>query len=210
MYLTKSNFTFSCSAPMKRYGRTMKKLMLRYLVMVAVVLVLIGSIARGTGLQRPIIRQGTAGDHQPLLGSGPFVSNPRLHPAFDHLDGHGTFLAASHHEPPPGRWMEGFAPIRDRLPRGFRSPSTTRVLRPWHVQVAHHGGAGHPQHIALAPFSQLMAKPRVATELIIAGDPSMRHLLTPRVEHLQALLLARVIAHHQWYVACVAPLLVVH
>jgi len=32
MYLTKSNFTFSCSAPMKRYGRTMKKLMLRYLV----------------------------------------------------------------------------------------------------------------------------------------------------------------------------------
>src|SRR6267142_534832 len=31
MYLTKSNFTFSCSAPMKRYGRTMKKLMLRYL-----------------------------------------------------------------------------------------------------------------------------------------------------------------------------------
>jgi hypothetical protein len=31
MYLTKSNFTFSCSAPMQRYGRTMKKLMLRYL-----------------------------------------------------------------------------------------------------------------------------------------------------------------------------------
>src|SRR2546425_7528974 len=44
--------------------------------------------------------------------------------------------------------------------------------------------AHHPQHIALAPFSQLMAKLRVATELIIAGDPSMRHLLTPRVEHL--------------------------
>ena len=32
MYLTKSNFTFSCSASMKRYGRTMKKLMLRYLL----------------------------------------------------------------------------------------------------------------------------------------------------------------------------------
>jgi hypothetical protein len=30
-YLTKSNFTFSCSAPLKRLGRTMKKLMFRYL-----------------------------------------------------------------------------------------------------------------------------------------------------------------------------------
>src|SRR6266702_8936457 len=107
MYLTKSNFTFSCSAPMKRYGRTMKKLMLRYLVMVAVVLVLIGRIARGTGLQRPIVRQGTAGDHEPLLGSGPFVCNPRLHPAFDHLVCHGSFLAVSHREPPPGRRGEG-------------------------------------------------------------------------------------------------------
>ena len=64
--------------------------------MVAMVLVLIGRIARGTGLQCPIVRQGTASDHEPLLGSGPFALNPRLHPAFDHLDGHGTFLAVSH------------------------------------------------------------------------------------------------------------------
>src|SRR6266849_9453553 len=31
MYLTKSNFTFSCSTPLKRLGRTMKKLMCKYL-----------------------------------------------------------------------------------------------------------------------------------------------------------------------------------
>src|SRR2546423_14442442 len=34
----------------------------REVVMVAVVFVLIGRIARGTGLQHPIVRQGTAGD----------------------------------------------------------------------------------------------------------------------------------------------------
>ena len=35
MYLTKSNFTFSCLAPLKRLGRTMKKLMFRYLAFIA-------------------------------------------------------------------------------------------------------------------------------------------------------------------------------
>src|SRR4030095_3516955 len=106
----------------------------RKVVMVAVVLVLIGSIARGTGLQGPLVCQGTTGDHEPLLGAGPFALNPCLHPAFDHLDGHGPFLAVSHREPPPGRRVEGFAPIRDRLPWGFRSPchgrSTPAVAPP--------------------------------------------------------------------------------
>src|SRR4029450_1318729 len=156
----------------------------RKVVMIAMVLVLIGGIARGTGLQGPLVCQGTTGDHEPLLGAGPFALNPCLHPAFDYLAGHGTFLAVSRREPPPGRRMEGCAPIRDRLPWGFRSPSTAGVLRPWHLQVAHHGSAGHPQQIPLAPLAQRMAKLRVATELIIAGDPAMRHLLTPRVEHL--------------------------
>src|SRR4029450_745822 len=73
----------------------------------------------------------------------------------------------------------------------------------------HHGRAGHPQHIALAPLAQRMAKRRVATERIIAGDPSMRHLLTPRVEHLSTLLLARLRAPLHWSVARRAPLLAV-
>jgi hypothetical protein len=39
-------------------------------------------------------------------------------------------------------------------------------------------------YIALAPLSQLMAKPRVATELIIARHPAVRDLRAPLVEHL--------------------------
>ena len=33
----------------------------------------------------------------------------------------------------------------------------------------------------------------------------MRHLISPRVEHLQALLLARLVAHRWWHVAFLAP-----
>src|SRR4029453_10766479 len=100
----------------------------RKVVMVAVVLVLIGSIARGTGLQGPLVCQGTTGDHEPLLGAGPFALNPCLHPACDHLDGHGTFLAVSYRSPPPGRRVEGFGPIRFSLPRGFLFAVTGGVL----------------------------------------------------------------------------------
>src|SRR5215831_9798833 len=53
----------------------------REVVMVAVALVLLGRIPRGTGLPCPGVREGPPGDHQPLLGSGPFALEPRLHPA---------------------------------------------------------------------------------------------------------------------------------
>ena len=69
--------------------------------MVAVAGVLIGGIPRGTGLQRPVVRQGTPGDHQPLLGSGAFALDPRLHPALDHLDLHRPFLPVSHRQVRP-------------------------------------------------------------------------------------------------------------
>src|SRR5499427_9112736 len=58
----------------------------REVVMVAVELVLIGGIARGTALQYPVVREGPTGDHQPLLGSCAFALDPRLHPAPDYLD----------------------------------------------------------------------------------------------------------------------------
>jgi hypothetical protein len=60
----------------------------REVIMVAMLGVLIGGIARGTGLEGPVVRQGTTGDHQPLLGSWAFALDPRLHPAPHHLDGH--------------------------------------------------------------------------------------------------------------------------
>src|SRR4029450_11989237 len=59
--------------------------------MIAVALILIGGIPRGTGLQCAVIRQGPTGDHQPLRGSGPFALDPRLHPAPDKLDLHRPF-----------------------------------------------------------------------------------------------------------------------
>jgi hypothetical protein len=48
----------------------------------------------------------------------------------------------------------------------------------------------------------------VATEFIIAGDPTMWDLRTPHVEHLQTLLLARLVTNLWWDVACLAPLLI--
>src|SRR5215813_13447686 len=65
-------------------------------VMVAVALVLLGGIARGTGLQYPVVREGPTGDDQPLLRSRAFALDPRLHPAPDHLDLHRPFLPVAH------------------------------------------------------------------------------------------------------------------
>src|SRR5919202_180058 len=69
--------------PCQLVQRRLLKSYLRYasrreVVMVAVILVLIGSIARGRGLKGPLVCQGTTGDHEPLLGAGPFALNPRL------------------------------------------------------------------------------------------------------------------------------------
>jgi len=66
--------------------------------MIAVAGVLIGGIPRGTGLQCPVVRQGPTGDHQPLFRSGPFALDPRLHPAFDHLDLYRAFLPVSYRQ----------------------------------------------------------------------------------------------------------------
>ena len=68
--------------------------------------------------------------------------------------------------------------------------------------------AHHPEHIALTALAQVVAKPRMATQFIVTRDPAVRHLLTPRVEHLHALLLSPLITDFWWHVACLASLLV--
>src|SRR5712691_13310931 len=93
-------------------------------IMVAMLGVLLGGIARGAGLEGPVVCQGTTGDHQPLLGSWVFALDPRLHPAPHHLDGHRPFLTVSHRQVGPRIDREALAPSRHRLPRGLRSPST--------------------------------------------------------------------------------------
>src|SRR5712691_2869037 len=181
----------------------------RKIVMIAVAGVVIGGIPRGPSLQRALVRQRTTGDHQPFCGSGAFALHPRLHSACDHLDGHRTLLTISHRESPPGAGIERLAPRCHRLPWGFWPP-TASLIRLWQrFQVAYRRGAGHPQYIPLATFTQLLAKSRVATELIITGDPAMWDVHAPCVEHLQALSLAGLVTHLWRDVACVAPLLVV-
>src|SRR5215510_16425448 len=91
--------------------------------------------------------------------------------------------------------MKGFPPDRHRLPRWLRRPAAPLVHRPWVLQVTEGRGAGHPQDIAFAPLIQLLAKPCVATQLIVPCYPAVRHLRTPQVKHLQALLVTRVIRH---------------
>jgi len=48
----------------------------------------------------------------------------------------------------------------------------------------------------------------MATEFIITDHPAVRDLLAPQVEHLQALLLSRVIVHVLRDMTCLTPLLV--
>jgi len=103
---------------------------------------------------------------------------------------------------------EGLSPRCHRLPRSLGATPSPCVLRQWGLQVAKRRGAGHAQHIALAPLAQFATKLRVATQLIITRDPAVRHLLSPRVEHLQTLFLPRLIAYLQRHVACLASLLV--
>jgi hypothetical protein len=54
-----------------------------------------------------------------------------------------------------------------------------------------------------------VTQPRVATQLVIAGDPAVRYLIAPRVEHCSTLLVSRVIPHLLWHVTFLAPLLIV-
>src|SRR4029450_281945 len=182
----------------------------REVVMIAVAGVVVGGIARGASLQRAIVRQWTTGDHQPFFGSGAFALQARLHPAFDHLDSHRTLLTVSPRQSPPGSRIERLAPSRHRLP-GWLWTTTTALIRGWQrFEVTHRGGAGHAQHIALAALTQRLAKPRVAAELIITGDPTVWDVRTPRVEHLQTLLLARLVMNLWWHVTCLTPLLIAY
>src|SRR5262245_52002910 len=100
----------------------------RQIVMIAVAGIVIGGITRGTSLRRALVRQSTAGNDQPLLGSRPFALHPRLHAAFDHLDGHRTLLAVSHRESPPSCRIERLAPSRHRLPGGLWTTTTPWIL----------------------------------------------------------------------------------
>src|SRR5215211_74199 len=149
-------------------------------VMIAVALILIDGIPRGTGLQRAVIRQGPPGDYQPLLGSRAFAFQARLNTACDHLDGHWPFFTVSHRQACPRLRLEALAPLRHRLPRGLGGTATPLIHGPWSLQVAHGGVARDPQHIPLATLAQLVAKPRVAAQLIIARDPAVGYLLPPR------------------------------
>src|SRR5215831_16137193 len=78
----------------------------REVILIAVAGVVIGGLARGTSLQCALVRQRTTGEHQPLCGSGALALHPRLHPAFDHLDGYRTLLTVSDRQSPPGSRIE--------------------------------------------------------------------------------------------------------
>src|SRR5207244_11547817 len=82
----------------------------------------------------------------------------------------------------------------------------TRTQR--RLQVAYDGVAAHPQYVAFAPLPQCLTKLCMATQLIVTRHPAVRHLLPPRVEHLQALLVPRVIPHLRRDMALLTPLLI--
>jgi hypothetical protein len=53
---------------------------------------------------------------------------------------------------------------------------------------------------------QVVAEQRVAPQCIITCDLAVRHLLTPLVEHLQALIMPALILHRLWHMALLTPL----
>src|SRR5215510_14832152 len=114
------------------------------------------------GLHGPVVRKKTTDDHQPLLGPCPFAFETRLNTACDHLKFYWTFLPVSHRQARPPLQVEGFPPRGHRLPWGLWPPSAPLIRRQGSLQVAHHGGAGHPQHIPLTALAQRVTKPAVA------------------------------------------------
>src|SRR5262249_3759398 len=155
------------------------------------------------------VRERLPGDHQPFLGADAFALDPRLHPAPDHLDLYRPFLPVSHCQVRPRLRSEALTPLRHRLPRRLGPPSTPWVRGQRRLEVAHRGGARHPQDRTLTPLAELLTKPREATELIIPGHPAVWDLLPPQIEHLQALFVAGMILHLWRHVAFLASWLVV-
>src|SRR6266852_3092977 len=70
-------------------------------ILVAIAAVGLGGIRRGLPLQRTVVREGTTGDDQPLLGSRAFPFEARLHTASDHLNAHRPFLPVAHRQSCP-------------------------------------------------------------------------------------------------------------
>jgi hypothetical protein len=68
--------------------------------------------------------------------------------------------------------------------------------------------AGHPEHIALTALAQVVAALRVAAQLIVTRDLTMRDVFTPQVEHLHTLVGSRVVLHLLRPMAGVASLLI--
>src|SRR2546425_826238 len=121
----------------------------REVVMVAVALVLIGSIPRGTGLPCPVVREGPPGDDQPFLRSRAFALEPCLYPAPDHRHLHRPFLAVSYRQVRPRIARECLAPLRHRLPRSLGGASTPCIRGQRGLEGPHRGMTGDPQDITL-------------------------------------------------------------
>src|SRR5216684_1572791 len=91
-----------CQFPQRRFlKRRLSLTGRREVIMVAMLGVLIGGIARGAGLQGTVVRERSPGDHQPLFGSRSLPFEPRLHAAPDHLDLHRPFLAVAYRQVGP-------------------------------------------------------------------------------------------------------------
>src|SRR6266446_1243180 len=180
----------------------------REVILVAIAGVLIRGIPRGIGLHRPVLREGTTGDHQPLLGPCPFAFETSLDTSCEHLNLYWAFLPISHRQAYPLIGAERLAPGTHRLPGGLGATAAPLIRGRWRLEVPHRRVARHAQHVALAPLAQGVAEPRVAPQFIISCDPAVGHLITPSIEHLQALLVPRVIPHLRRDMALRTPLLI--
>src|SRR4029453_19108313 len=91
----------------------------REVILVAMSGVLIGGIARGTGLPCPFVGQGPRGAPQPLFGADPLALDARLHPTPHHLDLYRPFLPLSPRQMPPRIGGKALSPPRHLFPPGL-------------------------------------------------------------------------------------------
>src|SRR2546427_6017422 len=90
--------------------------------------VLLGGIARGTGLPCPLVRQRPTGDHQPLFRADPLALDARLHPTPHHRDLYWPFLPVSHRQMPPRIGGEALPPLPHGVPRSPWATTTPLIL----------------------------------------------------------------------------------
>src|SRR5271170_3818946 len=142
----------------------------------------------------PVVAQGVPGlglflarphYHQPFLRADTTIVVLRLHHRQQHFYRSWTFLSVPYlHLSPPARWLPRH-PLIHPLELGQPQSASLLGRRASLGWVTHLGVTGDVQHIAETPQTQRGTQLTAATELVVAHDPTSRHVGAGVVQQLQ-------------------------